>query len=236
MASVKREKHSSHRPVVIELRHVCKTYGDGEGLQVNALSGVNLKVLEGEFVAIMGPSGSGKSTLMHLVGCLDLPSCGKVLLDGRDIAELSESDLAEIRGKKIGFVFQKFNLINSLNALENVMLPEVFLGIAPQAREDKANALLASVGLGKRVYHKPSELSGGEQQRVAVARALVVNPKLILADEPTGNLDSKTGEGIMALFKKLNEDGKTIVLVTHDAHVASFAHRIVRLRDGAVEA
>ncbi|MFA6048484.1 MAG: ABC transporter ATP-binding protein [Candidatus Micrarchaeia archaeon] len=223
-------------PVVIELKDVCKTYGDGEGLRVDALKDVDLRIYEGEFVAIMGPSGSGKSTMMHLVGCLDLPSCGKIFLAGKNIAEMSESDLAEVRGRKIGFVFQRFNLINSLDAVENVMLPEVFQGIAPDARRRKAIALLEKVGLGKRMYHKPSELSGGEQQRVAIARALVVNPQVILADEPTGNLDSKTGEEVMALLKKLNEEGKTIVLVTHDAHVAAFAHRVVRLRDGMIEA
>jgi putative ABC transport system ATP-binding protein len=203
---------------------------------VDALKDVDLRIYEGEFVAIMGPSGSGKSTMMHLVGCLDLPSCGKIFLAGKNIAEMSESDLAEVRGRKIGFVFQRFNLINSLDAVENVMLPEVFQGIAPDARRRKAIALLEKVGLGKRMYHKPSELSGGEQQRVAIARALVVNPQVILADEPTGNLDSKTGEEVMALLKKLNEEGKTIVLVTHDAHVAAFAHRVVRLRDGMIEA
>lgn len=222
-------------PVVIELKGVCKVYGDGEGLRVEALKDVDLRIYEGEFVAIMGPSGSGKSTMMHLVGCLDLPSSGKIFLAGRNIAEMTESDLAEVRGRKIGFVFQRFNLINSLDAVENVMLPEVFQGIAPDARRRKAVALLEKVGLGKRMDHKPSELSGGEQQRVAIARALVVNPQVILADEPTGNLDSKTGEEVMALLKKLNEEGKTIVLVTHDAHVAGFAHRVVRLRDGMIE-
>ncbi len=220
---------------VIELKGVCKVYGDGEGLRVDALKNVNLRIMEGEFVAIMGPSGSGKSTMMHLIGCLDLPSCGKILLDGKNIAELSESDLAEIRGRKIGFVFQRFNLINSLSAIENVSLPEVFQGIPPEERERKARVLLEKVGLGKRVEHKPSELSGGEQQRVAIARALVVNPQVILADEPTGNLDSKTGEEVLGLLKKLNSEGKTLVVVTHDAHVASFAHRVVRLRDGMVE-
>jgi len=219
---------------VIELRDVWKVYRMGE-VEVPALRGLTLTVREGEFVAIMGPSGSGKSTSMNMVGCLDVPTKGSVLLDGNDISTLQESDLAQIRGKKIGFIFQQFNLVMTLTALENVMLPMVFQGIPKEERVSKAESLLALVGLQDRINHRPSELSGGQQQRVAIARSLANDPQMILADEPTGNLDSTTGESVMSFLTDLNKKrGKTIVLVTHDEHVASHADRIEILKDGAV--
>ncbi|MEM0475264.1 MAG: ABC transporter ATP-binding protein [Candidatus Norongarragalinales archaeon] len=224
---------------LIELRNVCKTYYLGgektrSGAQVPALRGVNLVIRRGEFVAIMGPSGSGKSTLMNCVGALDLPSEGSILLDGKDIAGLSESDLATVRGQKIGFVFQNFNLIQSLTAYENAELPLLFQDIDEDERRARLDALFARVGLSERQNHKPTELSGGEQQRVAFVRALAVNPELILADEPTGNLDSRAGAEIMALLKELNEEGKTIVVVSHDPGVVHYARRVVRLKDGEI--
>ncbi len=218
---------------VIELRGVQKTYRL-EGVSVPALRGIDLAVAEGEFVAIMGPSGSGKSTLMNLVGCLDFPTSGKVLLDGRDITELSENELARVRGRLIGFVFQKFNLINSLAAWENVALPLVFHGVDYGERKRIALDMLARVGLSDRSNHRPNELSGGQQQRVAIARALAVGPQMILADEPTGNIDSRTGAEILAMFSELHSSGKTVVLVTHDEGVARTAQRIIRIRDGLV--
>ncbi|MEK6924004.1 MAG: ABC transporter ATP-binding protein [Candidatus Micrarchaeota archaeon] len=225
----------TERKAVISLENVCKTYRMGE-VDVKALQGVTMKVFEGEFVAIMGPSGSGKSTLMNLVGCLDYPSNGVVRLDGQDIATLDESDLAQVRGRKIGFVFQKFNLINYLSALDNVALPLTFQGAPPEERSEMAVKYLEKAGLGHRLDHLPTQLSGGEQQRVAIARALAGEPQLILADEPTGNLDSKTGEEILELLNELNKEGKTIVMVTHDPHLAAKrAHRIVRIRDGQLE-
>lgn len=223
------------RKAVIALENVCKTYRMGE-VDVKALQGVTMKVFEGEFVAIMGPSGSGKSTLMNLVGCLDYPSNGVVRLDGQDIATLDESDLAQVRGRKIGFVFQKFNLINYLSAIDNVALPLTFQGVQPEERKEMAAKYLEKAGLGHRLDHLPMQLSGGEQQRVAIARALAGEPQLILADEPTGNLDSKTGEEILELLNGLNKEGKTIVMVTHDPHLAAKrAHRIVKIRDGQLE-
>jgi putative ABC transport system ATP-binding protein len=217
---------------IIKLVDVWKTYKMGE-VDVNALRGLNLEVKEGEFLAIQGPSGSGKSTAMNLIGCLDIPTKGKIFLENHDISQLSESDLAQIRGKKIGFIFQQFNLLNTLSAMENVMLPMMFQGIPESERKGRAIELLTKVGLGERINHKPTELSGGQQQRVAIARALAVDPPVILADEPTGNLDSKTGETVITFLKNLQkEEGKTIVMVTHDNNLAREAERIENLKDG----
>ncbi len=219
---------------VIELKDVWKTYEMGEH-KVHALRGLNLKIFAGEFVAIQGPSGSGKSTAMNLVGCLDVPSKGAIFLDSQNIAELSESDLATIRGQKIGFVFQKFNLLNNLNAVQNVALPLIFQGVPEHERIEKSQNLLRLVGLQDRMMHRPGQLSGGEQQRVAIARALAVNPEVLLADEPTGNLDSKTGAEIMSFLKDLNrKHHKTIIFVTHDDQLAKHADRIESLKDGQI--
>ena len=219
---------------IIELKKVWKTYKMGEN-DVHALRGIDFGVQLGEFVAIQGPSGSGKSTAMNLIGCLDVPTTGHILLDGHDISKLSESNLAQIRGRKIGFIFQKFNLIETLTALENVMLPMTFQGISEAERVKRATALLTRFGLGDRMDHKPNQLSGGQQQRVAIARALAVDPPVILADEPTGNLDSKTGKEVMLFLRELNEhEGKTIVLVTHDDILARAADRIAFLKDGII--
>jgi len=219
---------------IIQLKKVWKTYRMG-GTNVHALQGIDLDIHPGEFVAIQGPSGSGKSTAMNLVGCLDIPSKGSILLDNKDISRLSESDLAQIRGRKIGFIFQKFNLIETLTALENVMLPMTFQGINESERIKRATKLLAQFGLGDRLDHKPGQLSGGQQQRVAIARSLAVDPPVILADEPTGNLDSKTGKEVMSFLRELNEkQGKTIVLVTHDDVLAHVADRIEFLKDGVI--
>lgn len=219
---------------VIELKDVWKTYTMGD-TEVHALRGLTLSVKDGEFLAIMGPSGSGKSTAMNMIGCLDIPTKGHIFLDGQDIARLTESDLAVIRGKKIGFIFQKFNLINTLSAKENVMLPLVFQGLEEAEREARAEEVLKLVNLYDRMDHKPNELSGGQQQRVAIARALVVRPQLILADEPTGNLDSATGKQVMDFLKELHKKQKTtIVLVTHDMTTAKNAERIAVLKDGVV--
>ncbi|MCX6711111.1 MAG: ABC transporter ATP-binding protein [Candidatus Woesearchaeota archaeon] len=220
---------------VIELRDVWKTYKMGD-TNVDALRGMSLKIYEGEFVAIMGPSGSGKSTTMNMIGCLDVPTKGHIFLDSQDVSRMTESTLARIRGRKVGFIFQQFNLISAFNAKENVMLPMMFQDIPREEQSEKAEALLEMVGMLKRMAHKPSELSGGEQQRIAIARALANDPQMILADEPTGNLDSKTGNEILTLIKKLNEvDGKTIVLVTHDKGLAQkYAKRIVQIKDGQI--
>lgn len=219
---------------IIKVDNVWKTYKMGE-VEVNALRGISLEVRDGEFLAIQGPSGSGKSTVMNIIGCLDIPSKGHVLLDGKDISVMRESDLAQIRGRKIGFIFQQFNLINTLTAMENVMLPMMFQNIPDSERKRKAKELLTLVDLGERLDHKPKELSGGQQQRVAIARSLAVDPDMILADEPTGNLDSKTGENVMDFLKKLNkEQGKTIVMVTHDDDLAKQAQRIEYLKDGLI--
>lgn len=219
---------------VIELKDVHKYYRMGK-TKVHALRGASLKVQEGEFISIEGPSGSGKSTLLNMVGCLDVPSKGEVHLEQWHTEKLSESDLAQIRGRKIGFVFQTFHLMNNMTALENVALPMVFQGIPYRKRVKRAADLLRRVGLGERLNHKPTQLSGGERQRVAIARALSNNPDVILADEPTGNLDSKTGREILELLKNLNEEeGKTVVMVTHDPRAAEFADRIVKIRDGKV--
>ena len=218
---------------VIDLHSVTKTYGNGK-LVVTALTAVDLRVERGEFVAIMGPSGSGKSTLMNIVGCLDVPSRGRFSLDGVDVRTLDEAALAQVRLRKIGFVFQSFNLIPRTTALSNVELPLIYQGVKPKDRRPRALAALAAVGLADRAEHGPSELSGGQQQRAAVARALVSDPALLLADEPTGNLDSSSMAEIMALFSKLNAEGRTVVLITHEQEVASYATRVVRLRDGRI--
>lgn len=219
---------------IIKLENVWKTYDLGE-TKVHALQGINLKIDEGEFVAIMGPSGSGKSTSMNMIGCLDVPTKGRIYLSGDDISQLHESDLAQIRGKKIGFIFQKFNLINTLTAKENIMLPLMFQGKSLQEREERSEELLKLVDLEDRGDHKPNELSGGQQQRVAVARALAVDPDVILADEPTGNLDSKTGGNVMSFLTKLHkEKNTTIILVTHDKNIANFADRVEFLQDGKI--
>lgn len=220
---------------IIQLKDVWKTYKMGDN-EVHALRGIDIDVKKGEFLAIMGPSGSGKSTAMNMVGALDIPTKGTVKLDGHDISTLSESDLARIRGQKIGFIFQQFNLIPTLSAAENVTLPLTFLGVSAEKRRQKAEELLGMVGLKERMHHKPTELSGGQQQRVAIARALAVDPEIILADEPTGNLDSKTGDTVMDFLKKLHkEKGTTIVMVTHDEETAVHADRVEVLRDGQLE-
>jgi putative ABC transport system ATP-binding protein len=226
---------STHKSdFIIELKDVWRTYEMGEN-KVHALRGISLKVKRGEFVAIMGPSGSGKSTAMNMIGCLDLPTKGNIYLDGQDISHLHESDLAQIRGRKIGFIFQKFNLINTLTAKENIMLPMIFQGIPERKRHERAEMLLKLVDLDNRADHRPGELSGGQQQRVAIARALAVEPEVILADEPTGNLDSKSGSSVMDFLRELHEEkGTTIIMVTHDANVAKNADRVELLRDGEI--
>ncbi|MCK5593818.1 MAG: ABC transporter ATP-binding protein [Candidatus Aenigmarchaeota archaeon] len=218
---------------MIELKDVKKIYRMGE-VDVPALNGVSLEIKRGEFITIIGPSGSGKSTLMNMVGCLDVPTHGNIYLDGKDISQMSESGLAQIRGKKIGFVFQKFNLLQTLSALENVTIPMMFQNVDERERNERALKLLDMVGLRDRAYHKPSELSGGQQQRVAIARSLSNDPDVILADEPTGNLDTKTGNDIMGMLAKLHKEGKTIIMVTHDPDVAKQAKRIVLIKDGMV--
>ncbi len=221
--------------VVIRLEDVHKHYMMGEAI-VKALRGSSLEVKKGEFIAVQGPSGSGKSTLMNMIGCLDTPTKGKVFLEKWNIADLEESDLAQLRGKKIGFIFQTFNLINNLNALENVALPMVFQNMDYEERIITAKKLLVDVGLGDRLQHKPSEMSGGQRQRVAIARALANDPDVVLADEPTGNLDTETGKKVLEKLKELNEEnGKTIVMVTHDPHAAEYAERIVKIKDGVVQ-
>jgi putative ABC transport system ATP-binding protein len=218
---------------IIEIQDVWKIYDMGK-VKVEALKELKLTVHEGEFVAIQGPSGSGKSTAMNIIGCLDIPTRGVVKLEGVDIATLAESDLAQIRGRKIGFIFQKFNLIPTMSALDNVMLPMGFQNIAVPERRKRAQELLSLVGLGDRVNHKPNELSGGQQQRVAIARSLALDPPVILADEPTGNLDSKTGNIVMEFLLKLHKQGKTIIMVTHDDGLAHFAERVEFLSDGKI--
>lgn len=219
--------------MLIEAKDVVKTYVLGD-IKVHALRGVNVEIEKGEFVAIMGPSGSGKSTLMHLVGCLDTPTKGEIWIDDVNASRMSKRQLAFLRNKKIGFVFQTFNLLARAPALNNVALPLVYAGAPRRARMEKAKQMLEKVGLGERIYHKPSELSGGQQQRVAIARALVNDPTIILADEPTGNLDSRSGLEIMTLLQELNDTGTTLILVTHDPYVASHAKRVVRIHDGRV--
>lgn len=200
-----------------------------------ALKSISINIDQGEYVAFMGPSGSGKSTLMNIIGCLDTPTDGTYVLNGNDVSDLTENELAEIRNKEIGFVFQTFNLLPRASALENVALPLIYAGYSSADREEKALKALAGVGLEERAYHKPNELSGGQRQRVAIARALVNDPSIILADEPTGNLDSKTSYDIMDLFQDLHDKGNTIIMVTHEEDIAEYSHRIVRLRDGLIE-
>ena len=220
---------------VIETIALGKVYMPGSEAEVVALHAVDLRIQRGEFVAIMGPSGSGKTTLMNLVGCLDTPTDGRYLCDGVDIATLDAEQRAVLRGEKIGFVFQGFNLLHRMTALENVMMPLGYTTAPRAEREQRARDALAAVGLAERATHRPSELSGGQQQRVAIARALINEPSLILADEPTGALDSKTGEEILALFKRLQSEGQTVVLITHDAQIAAHADRICVMRDGRLE-
>jgi putative ABC transport system ATP-binding protein len=218
---------------VIELADVRKIYRTGE-IDVDALRGVSLSINQGEFVAIMGPSGSGKSTLMHILGCLDVPTSGRYELAGEDVSEMDEVDLAEVRNRRIGFVFQQFNLLPSLTALRNVEVPLAYAGVPREARRERARLALERVGLDDRMHHRPGELSGGQQQRVAVARALVTDPALVLADEPTGNLDSVATEDVLRLFAELHDQGRTVVLITHEADIAERAARIVYLRDGEI--
>jgi putative ABC transport system ATP-binding protein len=221
------------RPV-IELQGVERDYGIAEDLVVHALAGVSLRIERGEFVAIMGSSGSGKSTLMHIVGCLDVPTAGRYLLDGVDVRDIAEDDLADLRNRKIGFVFQAFNLVPRTSAVANVELPLAYAGLARRERRQRAAEALAAVGMADRLHHFPSELSGGQQQRAAVARAIVTNPSIVLADEPTGNLDSHSTEEILAIFRRLNDEGRTVVLITHESDVAACARRVIRLADGRV--
>jgi len=220
--------------LVIRTEKISKIYKMGSEV-IHALQSITIDIKKGEYVAFMGPSGSGKSTLMNIVGCLDTSTSGTYILNNHDVSDLTENQLAEIRNKEIGFVFQTFNLLPRATSLENVALPLIYAGIGKSVREDRAMQTLASVGLDDRASHKPNELSGGQRQRVAIARALVNNPSIILADEPTGNLDSKTSYDIMDLFKKLHDMGNTIIMVTHEDDIAHYAHRIVKLRDGLVE-
>jgi len=220
---------------VIKLEKIVKNYRVGTQI-VRALRSVSLNINKGEYVAIMGASGSGKSTLMNVIGCLDTPTSGLYILNDQDVSHLSDDELAEIRNKEIGFVFQTFNLLPRNTALENVMLPLVYAGVRKQQRIEKAEKILSEVGLADRIEHKPNELSGGQRQRVAVARALVNNPSILLADEPTGNLDSKISEEIMQLFAEIHRKGNTLIVVTHEESIAMHAHRIIKLKDGEIEA
>ncbi len=219
--------------MILSVQHVSKVYSLGEE-EVRALDDVSLEIKKSEFVSIVGPSGSGKSTLMHIIGLLDSPTSGRVVLEDRDVTTLSEQKLARLRNEYIGFVFQQFNLLSKTSAIENVELPMIYGGVSTNEREKRAVEMLELVGLGERLQSHPNQLSGGQQQRVAIARALVMNPAIVLADEPTGNLDSKTGEDIMALFHKLNDSGHTIILVTHNHAVAAQAHRQIHIQDGKV--
>jgi putative ABC transport system ATP-binding protein len=219
---------------VIKLEDIRKSYFMGRQ-ELQVLKGVTLDILKNEYVALMGPSGSGKSTLMNILGCLDSPSDGKYILNGHDVSTMLDNELAEIRNKEIGFVFQQFNLLPRLSALENVALPLVYAGIPKKIRNEMAEEVLRKVDLADRSHHKPNELSGGQCQRVAIARALVNNPSIILADEPTGNLDTKTSYEIMNIFSKIHEDGNTVVLVTHEEDISNYAKRVIRLRDGLIE-
>jgi putative ABC transport system ATP-binding protein len=228
------ENHPSSGESLISMRNIWKTYQMGVE-ELHALRGVSFDVKKGEYLAIIGPSGSGKSTLMNLIGCLDSPSKGEYWINGHQVAEMTDDELAKIRNKEIGFVFQTFNLLARATALHNVELPLIYAGMRAGERHEKAQAALASVELGDRVMHKPNELSGGQRQRVAIARALVNHPSILLADEPTGALDTKTSHEIMALFEKLHEEGNTIILVTHEPDIAERAHRVITIRDGVIE-
>ena len=219
---------------IIKLEDIRKSYIMGKQ-ELRVLKGITLDILKNEYVALMGPSGSGKSTLMNIVGCLDSPTAGSYILSGQDVSKMADDDLADVRNKEIGFVFQQFNLLPRLSAMENVALPLVYAGMSKKNRIEKAMEVLAKVNLTDRSHHKPNELSGGQCQRVAIARALVNDPSIILADEPTGNLDSKTSYEIMEIFGKIHSSGNTVVLVTHEEDIANYAHRVVRLRDGLVE-
>ena len=221
-----------NRKTAIDVKDVWKVYGIN--VQIEVLRGVSLSVAKAEFVAIIGPSGSGKSTLMHVMGCLQRPTRGQVVLEDLNVAELSEDELAEIRAAKVGFVFQQFNLLPRKTAQKNVELPLIFHGVGATERRKRAQELLGQVGLGHRMAHTPSQMSGGEQQRVAIARALVGDPTIIFADEPTGNLDTKSSREVMSILKKLNSEGKTLIVVTHDTEIASWADRTIRLRDGRI--
>lgn len=220
--------------VVINLQQIKKIYDMGGAEEVQALRGVSVEIRKNEYVAIMGPSGSGKSTLMNIIGCLDTPTSGLYEFNGINVSEMNDNQLAKIRNKEIGFVFQTFNLLARSDSLHNVELPLIYGGVSSHERKQLARQALESVGLGERIHHKPNELSGGQRQRVAVARALVNKPSILLADEPTGNLDSKTGDEIMILFEELHKKGNTIILVTHEEYIAEHAHRIIRVRDGLV--
>jgi putative ABC transport system ATP-binding protein len=219
---------------VIKIRQITRDFHLGQEV-VKVLKGIDLDIEKGEYVAFMGPSGSGKSTLMNLLGCLDTPTSGQYILNGKDVSQMSDDELAEIRNKEIGFVFQTFNLLPRTTALENVALPMIYAGATKSQRKERAEKVLADVGLADRMDHKPNQLSGGQRQRVAVGRALVNNPSIILADEPTGNLDSKTSVEIMNLFDEIHASGNTVILVTHEEDIARHAHRIIRLRDGMIE-
>ncbi len=219
---------------IIKLENIWKVYQLGK-VELTVLRDIDLEIYPGTFISIMGSSGSGKSTLLHIVGCLDISTKGKVYLAGKDVSGLPEDELAQIRGKKIGFIFQQFNLFYNLNALENVQLPMVFQGVLEEKREERAKELLLSVNLGDRIYHRPSELSGGEQQRIAIARALANDPEIIVADEPTGNLDSSTGKMIMDILIKLHQkEKKTIIVVTHDPNIANYSEQIINIQDGQI--
>jgi len=219
---------------MIEIRDVTKVYQMGE-VEVHALQGVSLKIEGGEFLSIMGPSGSGKSTLMNVLGCLDSPTSGQYWFHGQDVSRLSDTQLAHIRNREVGFVFQQFNLLPRTTALRQVELPLLYAGIGPHERHERARVALEAVGLGDRLDHRPDELSGGQQQRVAIARALVTQPSIIMADEPTGNLDTKSGAEVLCLFEQLNQQGITVIFVTHDAEIAAHSRRVIQIRDGLVE-